>query len=104
MNKEKLISQLENMIYSVGNKADNDNLYKLYLNLFNQINFTNYKVTIKKNPIKLMIKHKAFANRVYLYYKNNILYLENKEIELQDVNELLPTFFIISLDKKENTQ
>lgn len=103
MNKEKLILQLENIIYSVGNKADNDNLYKLYLNLFNQINFTDYKVTIKKNPIKLIIKHKAFANKVCLYYQNNILFLENKKIELQDVNEILPTFFMISLDKKENT-
>ena len=103
MNKEKLILQLENIIYSVGNKAYNDNLYKLYLNLFNQINFTDYKVTIKKNPIKLIIKHKAFTNKVCLYYQNNILFLENKKIELQDVNKILPTFFMISLDKKENT-
>ena len=103
MNKEKLISQLKNIIYSTGNKADNDNLYKLYLNLFNQVDFTNYKITIKNNPIKLMIKHKAFANKVYLYYNDNILYLENREVNLQNVNDLLPTFFIISLDKKENT-
>lgn len=101
ISKKKILSKLEDLIYSNNDKLKQDKLFKLYLNLFNQVDFTNYKVMLKENPIKLIIKHKAFNNKVCLYYNDDQLYLENKKVDLHDVNELLPTFFIISLDKKE---
>ena len=99
-NLHKLISEIENVVYSTKSKQEGDELIKAYQRLFNQVNFQDYKLTFQKTSLKISIKHKAFANKIFLFYNNGNYYLENKIVELETINDLLPEYFIITLDKK----
>lgn len=106
INKLKLISELEDVVYSYYDKYVGDDIVTKYTNLFNLANFDDYKLSWKFSPIiELIVKHKAFSNKVRIYIDDSKLFIENKEIkDLNDLNDILPTFFIITLDKKEKEE
>ena len=97
----KIFSEIEDVVYSSNNKQEADEIINGYQKLFNIVNFDNYKLSIQKSFPKLIIKHKAFANKIYLYYSKHNYYIEDQIIELSSINDILPTYFIITLDKKE---
>lgn len=103
INRMKLISELENGVYSNEDKYKADDIVAKYINLLNGANFEDYKLSWKfSGNIFLVIKHKAFHNKVYAYFIGHKLFIENKEIKnVKDFNDILPTFFIITLDKKD---
>ena len=95
---DKLFSKIEDIIYSIKDKKEDDEIINKYKKLFDIANFNDYKLTFQKETLKLKIKHKAYSKTIYLqYYKNNF-YIENNIINVNLINELLPTYFL--LDKK----
>lgn len=96
---KKLLSEIESIVYENGtSKIDADKIISNYIELFGYTNFKDYKITIIKNPLRLQIKHKAFNKKIFLYFKNNRLHIDNKIVQLKDINKILPTYFLI--DKK----
>ena len=97
----KFFSEIEDVVYSSKNKLEADTIINGYQRLFNHVNFNDYRLSLQKNSLKIAIKHKAFANKIFLFYNGKDYFLEDKAVDLDSINDLLPTFFIITLDKKE---
>ena len=99
-NIKKFFSEFEDVVYSSINKQEGDKIINGYQKIFSIVNFDNYKLSLQKN-LKIAVKHKAFANKVYLWFNNGSYFINDREVELRSINDILPTFFIIELDKKE---
>ena len=99
-NIKKFFSEFEDVVYSSINKQEGDKIINGYQKIFNIVNFDNYKLSLQKD-LKITVKHKAFANKVYLWFNNGSYFINDREVELNSINDILPTFFIIELDKKE---
>ena len=103
INTKKILSEIESIVYEDGiSKIDADQIISSYVGLFGYTNFKDFRVTVIKNPLKLQIKHKAFSKKIFLYFKDNCLYIENKIIQLEDINKILPSCF--DIDKKEEEE
>lgn len=99
-NIKKFFSEFEDVVYSSINKQEGDKIINGYQKIFNIVNFDNYKLSLQKD-LKIAVKHKSFANKVYLWFNNGSYFINDIEVELNSINDILPTFFIIELDKKE---
>ena len=99
-NIKKFFSEFEDVVYSSINKQEGDKIINGYQKIFNIVNFDNYKLSLQKD-LKIAIKRKAFANKVYLWFNKGSYFINDIEVELCSINDILPTFFIIELDKKE---
>lgn len=99
INKNKLISELENVIYGSNMpKKEADNLLTNFINLINKLKLRNCSVNILQNPIKLVIKNKAYDNRVFFDFIKNTLYINNEPILIKDVNTIKD--FLLTKSKK----
>lgn len=99
INKNKLISELENVIYGSNmSKEEADNLLTNFIDLVNKLKLKNCSVNILQNPIKLVIKNKAYDNRVFLDFIKNTLYINNEPILIKDVNAIKD--FLLTKSKK----
>ena len=92
INKNKLISELEDVISCSINKIEQDKLLTNWISLINNLDVTNYRFSIK-NKNCILIKHKAFNKKVKLEQKEDGFYINNKKIVEEEINFLLPVFF-----------
>ena len=100
VDKKKLISKIENDLYSIKDKYEADDIITNYIRLINFIDLTDYKIFFNfEQELKIFIKHKAFNTKVPIYFINNDLFINNLPTNLEEINKILPTFF--ELDKKE---
>lgn len=99
-NLNKFFSKIEDAVYSSKNKLEADKIIGGYQRLFNSVNFADYRLTLQKNSLQIAIKHKAFANKIFLFYNGENFFIENKMVKLDSINDLLPEYFIVALDKK----
>jgi hypothetical protein len=93
----KFLLEIEDMAYSSLEKQEADKLIDGYYKLFNVVDFNNYKLSLKKD-LKIIIKHKAFANKIILHFNNNNYYINNEKINLNLINNILINYF--NIDKK----
>ena len=99
VNKNKLISELENVIYGSNMpKEEADNLLTNFINLVNKLKLRNCSVNILQNPIKLVVKNKAYDNIVFFDFVKNTLYINNEPILIKDVNTIKD--FLLTKSKK----
>ena len=102
INTKKILSEIESIVYEDGtSKINADQIISSYVVLFGYTNFKDFRVTVIKNPLKLQIKHKAFNKKIFLYFKDNCLYIENNIVQLEDINKILPSYFEIDKKKEE---
>lgn len=98
--KAKLISKLEDVVYSTQDKYEADNIITNYIRFINYFDLTDYKIFFNfEKQFRLFIKHKAFSKKISIYFINNELYINDMPTELEEINKIIPTFF--ELDKKE---
>jgi hypothetical protein len=93
----KFLLEIEDMAYSSLEKQEADKLIDGYCKLFNVVDFNDYKLSLKKD-LKIIIKHKAFANKIILHFNNNSYYINNEKINLNLINNILLNYF--NIDKK----
>ena len=95
INKNKLISELENVIYGSNmSKEEADNLLTNFIDLVNKLKLKNCSVNILQNPIKLVIKNKAYDNRVFLDFIKNMVVFCSTKVSLT-ASEYVSTTYII---------
>lgn len=89
INKQKIISNIENIIYNFKEKNEADILFNNYISLINYLDLDNYKLNIINKPLSLKIKHKAFNKNIILTINNNKVYINNEEINASEINKIL---------------
>jgi len=92
----KLLSRIEDLAYANLSKEEADKLVKSAVRLFEEVNFSDYKLNVNKN-LSITIKHKAYANKIKLMINKNNYYINDNLINLSDINSALPKFFIKNL-------
>lgn len=95
INKMKLISELEDIIYNLDDKNVADNLINNYRLLIRNFNLDDFRITINKIPLQLIFRHKAFNKKIKGYFNNNSFFLDGKEINPEDINEMVTSFHYI---------
>lgn len=97
--KRKLISELENVIYSSENKYQADKLLTNFIKLIEIMNLSNLKINIENSDtIKLIIKHKAYQKTCPIWFDEDQLIVNNYQVDKENINTVLLLYF--ELDKK----
>ena len=87
--RSKLIEQLENKLMENYPKEIADNLLTNYSKLIELIE-PDFRISLKYSTnLKLIIKHKSFAQSFECYFKKGNLILNNKKINPNNINEIL---------------
>lgn len=99
-NKKQLVSEVENIVYeTVSEKIEADRIISNIEQAIFAINLDKYKINVLSNPLRLIIKHKAFSNRLILTFKKNKFFLDELQVPLAELNKSLDCYY--ELDKKE---
>jgi len=99
VDKKKVISKLEDIIYSSEDKYQSDILLTNFISVINYLELADFKLDIEKsNLIKLIIRHKAFKKSCQIYIENEQLFFNFEKIDLDQINKKIQAYF--ELDKK----
>lgn len=93
LNKQKLLSEVENVVYTSENKLEADKLMKSYISFINNLKSTNYNYSVNRFPLTLTIKHKAYSKKFILQFINGNWYLNKKLISPKNLEQILDKFF-----------
>lgn len=96
LNKTKLLSEIEDVIYTSENKEEADKLMKKYISLINSFKSTDYNFTVQSYPLQICIKHKAYSKKFSLSYKLNSWYLNKQTILPNELEKKLEEFFFLT--------
>lgn len=89
----KLLSRIENLAYANFTKEEADVLIKATIRLFEEVNFSDYKLNVNKD-LSITIKHKAYSNKIKLTFNKEDYFINNEKVNLFQLNLLLPKYFI----------
>lgn len=99
-NKQQLVSEIENIVYAtVSEKIEADRIISNIEQAIHAIDLKKYKINILPNPLRLIIKHKAFNNKLTLTFKKNKFFLDEIQLTVTELSHALDCYY--ELDKKE---
>lgn len=100
--KKKIISELEDVIYSSENKYQADKLLTNFIKLVEIMDMSDLKINIENsNLIKLIVKHKAYQKTCSIWFDEDQLLINNNQINKENVNAFLLSYFDLDKKKKE---
>lgn len=100
--KKKIISELEDVIYSSENKYQADKLLTNFIKLVEIMDMSDLKINIENsNLIKLIVKHKAYQKTCSIWFDEGQLLINNEQIDKENVNTFLMSYFDLDKKKKE---
>ena len=99
--KKQLVSEVENIVYeTVSEKIEADRIINNIEQAIYLIDLNKYKINILSNPLRLIIKHKAFNDKITLTFKKKKFFLDEIPVQLADISSALDCYF--EIDKKIN--
>jgi hypothetical protein len=97
--KEQLITEVENRTYdTITEKKEADRIITNFIKAIEIIDLKKYKINVMSNPLRLTIKHKAFNDKINLFFKKGKFFLDEIPLQLSDIDNALHCYF--ELDKK----
>ena len=103
VDKKKIISKLEDIIYSSEDKYQSDILLTNFISVINYLELADFKLNIERSDlIRLIIRHKAFKKSCQIWIKDGQLFLNFEKIDLDQINKKIQAYF--ELDKKNKKE
>jgi len=103
VDKKKVISKLEDIIYSSEDKYQSDILLTNFISVINYLELADFKLNIENSDlIRLIIRHKAFKKNCQIWIKDGQLFLNFEKIDLDQINKKIQAYF--ELDKKNKKE